>query len=171
MAVAIKNNGFVNIKIYNGGLTDWKRSGLPLESTTFMPSYKGPRINAEQLHNKIEAAEAGNCLNADGNPLLTIIDFRAFIHIKKKIGGDRYRIQTNCPVIYAQLDDFIDNKMLLSRVPHQGLVVCISETGKRDNYLQRYLHTFEYTNIVSLEHGMRGWIKAGYPKESQMEMP
>ncbi len=165
MAVAIKNHDFTNIKIYNGGLTDWKRSGLPLDSITPLPDYNGPRISPRDLLDKITAAEKTQCRDETGAPLLTIIDFRASVLLKNKIGADRYHVQTRCPEIIAQLDDFLENKALVDRIPEQGLIVCISETGKRDNYLQRYLHMRGFSHIFSLNNGMRGWLKAGYPTE------
>jgi rhodanese-related sulfurtransferase len=114
---------------------------------------------------RIAAAEKSGCVYSNGAPLLTIIDFRAAVLLKDKIGGDRYHVRTTCSEIIAQLDDFIDNASLIDRIPRKGFVVCISETGKRDQYLQRYLHILGFTNVVSLENGMRGWLKAGYPTE------
>ncbi len=169
MAVAIKKHGFHNIKIFNGGLTDWKRSGLPLESITPLPEYQGSLISPEELQSKIMSAEKSGCRDSNGAPLLTIIDFRASVLLKHKIGGDRYHVRTTCHEIIAQLDDFIDNASLIDRIPRKGFVICISETGKRDQYLQRYLHTLGFTNVVSLENGMRGWLKAGLPTKELAE--
>lgn len=146
-------------------MTDWKRNGLPLESITPLPDYNGPLISPKELLETITEAEKNNCRNAQGELLLTLIDFRSSISQKNRIGGDRFRIKTTCPEITAQLDDFVDNEELFSRIPKQGTVVCVSETGKRDSYLQRYLYPFGFSNIISLENGMRGWLKADYPKE------
>ncbi len=50
------------------------------------------------------------------------------------------------------------------------MVVSISETGNRDVFLQRYLHSFGYSDIYALEYGMRAWFKADYPQE-QIQLP
>ncbi len=164
MAVAIKAHGFHNIKIFNGGLGDWKRAGMPIESIEPLPEYTGPTISPPDLYRLIRKAEANGCRNKDGSPMLTLIDFRASCLISKKIGGDHYKIKTSCPVIVRQLDDFMDKRVRL-HVPRSGTVVCISETGKRNIYLQRYLHKYGFNNIISLESGMRGWLKNAYPAE------
>ena len=65
-----------------------------------------------------------------------------------------------------KLDDFIENYELINSLPKKKTVVCFSETGKRDSFFQRYLLLFGFTNIISLETGMRGWIKAGFPTET-----
>lgn len=171
MAVAIKKHGFRSIKIFNGGLTDWKRSGLPLESISPLPEYNGTTISPQALEKIIVDAEARQCRDETGEPLLTLIDFRASVLLKEKIGADRYHVKTSCPEIMAQLDDFLENKTLTDRIPRHGRVVCISETGKRDNYLQRYLHTLGLSGIISLQNGMRGWLKAGFPTEKTTESP
>jgi rhodanese-related sulfurtransferase len=166
MAVVIKKHGFQNIKIFNGGLTDWKRSGLPIASIDPLPTYDGPLLSPRELHAELLTADATLCRDAEGNPLLTLVDFRASRLLHNKIGGDRHTIRTNCPVIVAQLDDFIENYELINSLPKKKTVVCFSETGKRDSFFQRYLLLFGFTNIISLETGMRGWIKAGFPTET-----
>ncbi len=165
MAVAIKKKGFTNIKIYNGGLKDWMKSGLPVNTIEPLPKYKGPVISADELVKKLREAEKTGCRGADGDALLTLIDFRASSRLKHKIGGDRYRIKTVCPTITALLDDFIDNQELIDSIPRKGMVVTISETGNRDSFLKRYLKKYGYTNVVGLQYGMRSWHKAGYPVE------
>jgi len=171
MAVAIKKMGFTNIVIYNGGLKDWKKSGLPLASMEPLPSYNGKFISAEELWKKIAKADATGCVDNAGKPLLTLIDFRSSLKLKYRKGGDNYRIKTSCRTISALLDDFIDNPALIHSVPKEGMVVTVSETGNRDIFLMRYLKKFGFTNIFGLEFGMRGWLKMNYPIEKIRTSP
>lgn len=113
MAVVIKKMGFTNINIYNGGLKDWIKSGLPVESIDFLPSYDGSFVSAAELREKIAKADASGCVDDSGNPLLTLIDFRSSLKLSKKKNGDQYRIKTSCQTITALLDDFIENTTLI----------------------------------------------------------
>ena len=99
----------------------------------------------------------------DGASTITLLDFRASGVLKKQTRGDRYGIKTTCATLTFHLDDLLDNQDLVATIPKKGLVVSVSETGNRDLYLQRYLFSFGFTNISSLQYGMRAWIKAGYP--------
>jgi len=163
MAVAIKNLGYEKVVIYNGGLKDWMKSGLPTESIDPLPRYKGKWIGVEELKATLSNAMATNCLGADNKTMVTVIDFRSSLQLKERKGGDQYQIMTNCPIKTVLLDDFIDNKTLIESIPKEGLVVTISETGNRDTYLIRYLNKFGYTNVVGLQFGMRVWLKKDYP--------
>ena len=100
------------------------------------------------LHEKIIEADKDLCRDKNGTPLLTLIDYRASILLRTRIGGDRYRIKTTCPTIIGQLYEFMENKSLISKIPRKGLVVCLSETGNRDRYLKRYLYKLGFTNIT-----------------------
>ena len=57
-AVAIKKLGFRNVRIYNGGLKDWKKSGNAISSLEPLPTYKGKFINADELLSRMKKAEA-----------------------------------------------------------------------------------------------------------------
>jgi rhodanese-related sulfurtransferase len=54
-------------------------------------------------------------------------------------------------------------------IPRTGRVVVVSETGNRDWAAIGYLARFGWTNVVGLENGMRGWIKADLPVEKPGE--
>lgn len=163
LAVAIKSEGFSNIRIYNGGLKDWIKSGQKIVSVEPLPDYTSPFISAAELAQKIEAAETNNCHDHNGAPTLTLLDFRASPALKKKIESDHFRVQTNCVTIRAGLDDFLLHPELVVKIPSTGLVVTISETGNRDDFLIRYLSKYGKDNIKGLEFGMRAWLISGYP--------
>ena len=165
MAVAIKAMGYENISIYNGGLKDWLKSGLPVTAIDRLPDYKGMFISAEELRTKLSVAMSKKCQDDNGNPLVTLIDMRSSLQLKNRRGADLYQILTNCPIKSVLLDDFIDNTELIRSIPQKGLVVSITETGNRDIYMMRYLSKFGYTNVVGLQFGMRVWIKKDYPKK------
>jgi rhodanese-related sulfurtransferase len=165
MAVAIKKSGFHNIKIYNGGLKDWIKSGNQVESIDPLPDTKVDFMDSEELLTIIGKADKENCLDRNGHPLLTLIDLRLIQDPSTRKGADKYRIKTQCWTITALLDDFIDNTQLIQAIPKEGITVSVSETGNRDVFLIRYLSKFGRTNIHGLKYGMRNWMKADYPVE------
>ncbi len=103
--------------------------------------------------------------------MVTLLDFRNLGASKLKTGSDRFRIKTPCPILTFHVDDLLDNKALRSTIPKDKLVVSVSETGNRDVFLQRYLSGFGFTNIYSLQYGMRAWLKGAYPSESLPLLP
>ncbi len=165
MAVAIKQMGFPNIKIYNGGLKDWIKAGNSIHSISPLPKTKINAIDVDELMAIVMDADTKNCVDAAGRPILTLIDFRTNQNIIDKKGADKYQIKTTCKTIKAVLDDFIDNEKLIQSIPDDGLTLSISETGNRDEFLIRYLSQFGKTKILSLKYGMRNWLKANYPVE------
>ena len=165
MAVAIKKLGYTNIKIYNGGLKDWIKSGHITESIEPLPKTQVHFIDVEELMSALAEADERNCIDNSGNPLITLLDFRVTKGLSRKMGADKYKIKTNCQTISAQLDDFPNNKPLIQSIPKKGLIVSICETGNRDTFLIRYLSKFGISNIRSLKYGMRSWLKANYPME------
>jgi len=167
MAVAIKKLGYENIVIYNGGLKDWLRSGLAVESIDPLPNYQSEFISAEELMEAISGAKLTNCVNSEGKALVTIIDFRSSLQLQESKGADLYQILTNCQTKTILLDDFINNQELIDSIPKEGLVVTVSETGNRDVFLIRYLSKFGYKNIVGLQFGMRAWMKKNYPHKKR----
>jgi len=165
MAVAIKQMGFQNIKIYNGGLKDWIKAGNSVESINPLPDTKINAIAVDELVAILTEADITNCVDADGHPILTLIDFRTPPNDSHKKGADKYQIKTKCKTIKAALDDFIDNKALIESIPDHGLTITVCETGNRDEFLIRYLSQFGKTKIMRLKYGLRNWLKANYPVE------
>ena len=159
-AVAVKNHGYKNIKIYNGGLKDWRKSGYTIETTDPLPEYEGPVLEANLLLEKLVQSEPSRCLDQHGNPILTIVDFRTenFLKMDRPIPA----IQTRCQIIRCLFDDLRDPEVR-SKIPKEGLVIAVSETGNRDWAMMSYLYKWGYTNVVGLQFGMRAWIKQGYP--------
>ena len=165
MAVAIKKLGYTNIKIYNGGLKDWIKSGHITESIEPLPEIQIHFIDVEELMTALAEADERNCIDNDGNPLITLLDFRVTEGLSQKMGADKHKIKTNCQTISAPLDDFSNNTQLIQSIPEKGLIVSVCETGNRDVFLIRYLSKFDIFNIRSLKYGMRSWLKANYPVE------
>ncbi|MBI9074567.1 MAG: hypothetical protein JEZ02_04075 [Desulfatibacillum sp.] len=162
MAVAIKDLGFSNIRIYNGGLKDWAKAGYEIESQEPLPEYEGSYMEAQELLALIRRTDIEDCKDKQGNPLFTILDYRTeLVHNE---GKDLPVISTKCPQLVMLLDDFAD-PVKRDTIPRTGTVILVSETGNRDPFAMRYLHNHGYDNIVGLRFGMRAWIKAGYPVE------
>lgn len=165
MAVAIKQTGYRNITIYNGGLKDWTKAGHNVDSVDPLPKLKVHFVNADELQTILQEADQQNCKDRKNNPLVTLIDFRISPTLQAKMRADTYQIQTTCNTIKAQLDDFIDNIELIESLPDMGQIISISETGNRDRFLVQYLSQFGKTNIRALKYGMRSWLKMGCPIE------
>jgi rhodanese-related sulfurtransferase len=163
-AVAIKNLGFTNIKIYNGGISDWKKAGYGLDVLEALPEYRSSFISAEELLAKIRDAESKDCVDQEGKPLLTIVDYRTETTIDTE--APVRPIETQCNTVVCLLDD-LKNPEVRDRIPRQGLVVLVCETGMRDEHAMRYLFKHGYTNVVGLEFGMRAWIKLNYPVDDR----
>ena len=158
-AVAVKKLGFKNIKIYNGGLKDWKKAGHPTDSIDPLPDYEGEFITVAELLEKLNRAEETNCLDGD-KYAVTILDYR----VNRAWGGieNTVDIVTSCRVVAFLFDD-IQKEEIRKLIPRSGTAVLLSETGNRDKVAMQFLSKYGYTNIVGLKFGMRGWIKAGYP--------
>jgi rhodanese-related sulfurtransferase len=94
--------------------------------------------------------------------IITFVDYRTqhFLKREKPLAS----IKSDCTLIKCLLDDLRDPAQR-DRIPKQGLVVLVCETGNRDAVAMRYLYKYGYTNIVGLRTGMRGWLKLNYPVE------
>jgi rhodanese-related sulfurtransferase len=161
-AVALKKHGFTNIRIYNGGLKDWEKSGYEIEVRNPLPEYEGKYMDAQELMTLISRAETQGCRGPDGNPLFTLLDYRT--ELANNSGENMQVIKTNCPKLIMHLDDFADPAQR-GLIPRKGLVVLVCETGNRDPFAMRYLYSHGYDNVAGLRFGMRAWIKADYAVE------
>ena len=161
-AVAVKKIGYTNIKIYNGGIKDWKKAGYPLDSKDPLPDGEPDFITADKLSVLLETAGASQCNAPDGAPAVTLLDFRN----PPEAGLERPDrvIDTACNTIFLQLDDLLKSEVR-DRLPRKGMLVSITETGNRDIFVAGFLSKFGFKNITGLKFGMRGWIKKGYPIE------
>ena len=170
MAVAIKELGFTNIRIYNGGLKDWVKSNLPLESKEPIPAHKTKYIETDALAELLHHESQHECRDSSGNPLLLILDLRNEL-VQRKTAGDSTDnvntehfpvIDTSCPVVFKLFDDFLAESVR-NEIPTTIPVITITETGNRDDQVQAYFSKYGYNNILSLKFGMRGWIKGLHP--------
>jgi rhodanese-related sulfurtransferase len=166
MAVAIKNLGYNNIKIYNGGIKDWKKSGYKLNVIELLPDYKGKFITADELLELIKKADSNNCTCTEDECLVKIVDLRTEHSIKSS--KPLRKIKTKCQTLIGLLDD-LRNPELRGLIPRKGIVVTVTETGNRDIFAMRYLYNHGYTNVRGLRFGMRSWIKLDYPMESSQK--
>ena len=160
MAVAIRELGYTNVKIYNGGMREWLKAGLPVEVIDPIPEYTAAYHSTDELKKMLDEAEKTGCREADGTPRLTLLDLRT----ERAPEGSRSPlvIDTSCDTISGYLDD-LQREDFRGRIPRTSPVVVVTETGNRDDYAASYLSKHGYTNVFGLRFGMRGWIKADYP--------
>ncbi|SHO50258.1 rhodanese-like domain-containing protein [Desulfopila aestuarii] len=163
MAVAIKEYGYTNVKIYNGGLKDWIGAGLPVVSDEKLPEYKTIFLSAEDVKQRMGVAEKSGCLSENGLPLLTLLDLRTE---RVPEGAEApLVIRSSCQTVSGFLDD-LQRDDFRKKIPVDSPIIVITETGNRDEYAARYLHKYGYNQVFGLQYGMRGWIKADYPTVS-----
>ncbi|WP_028579557.1 rhodanese-like domain-containing protein [Desulfogranum japonicum] len=160
MAVAIKALGFSNIRIYNGGIKDWKKNDFPLESEAPLPETEVSFIEAKALYALLKEFQHRDCRDINGDPLLTLLDLRNDNILQKDTPPPV--IKTTCKVTTYLLDDLLDEKTR-DNLPRKGMMVVVTETGNRDEFAIRYLSQYGFTAIKGLKFGMRGWIKQRYP--------
>ena len=160
MAVAIRKYGYTNIKIYNGGLKDWLKSGNAITVIDRLPEYEVSFATGEELMARVASAEKDGCRTAAGKPLFTLLDLRTELSLDP--AGPAVTIRTSCRTVVGLLDDLLDQSFR-DKIPSDSPVYVITETGNRDAFAIKYLSTFGYRNISGLLFGMRGWIKADYP--------
>lgn len=155
--------GYRNIKIYNGGIKDWKKSGFKIQSIEPLPDYEGLNISPDELLAKIKQADLKGCMG-NGRPVLTIIDYRTenYVNTRKQLK----KIKTACPTVCMLLDD-MRKAEIRDLIPRDSLVVLVCETGNRDADAMKLLSKYGFNNIVGLKAGMRGWLKLNYPTISK----
>ena len=153
--------GYRKVKIYNGGIKDWKKSNYKLDVIEPLPKVKAEFLSSDDLLDKIKRTEAGNCLDQNNKPILTILDLRTehFLNPDKPLSY----VKSNCSTINSLFDELADAEVR-KQIPKEGLVVTITETGNRDKFAMQFLSKFGYTNVMGLQFGMRGWIKKNYPQ-------
>jgi rhodanese-related sulfurtransferase len=160
MAVAIKNHGFNNIKIYNGGLKDWLISGFTTETIESLPECETKTVTAQELYSYILSAEENGCNQANGKPAFTLLDIRTNPGIESK--STSVVIPNRCETVMGSLDDLQDESFR-KRLPIDSPIFVVTETGNRDVFAIRYLHIFGYSNVTGLKFGFRGWIMDNFP--------
>ncbi len=159
-AVAVKELGFSQVKIYNGGIKDWQKSGFELERRAPLPQIPVDFVDTDFFYGTLQKNNSVKCLDDEGKPLLTLLDFRNGNHIQSEKKPPQ--IPTSCPTQQLLLDDLLDEQNRMS-IPDTHMVITITETGNRDEFAIRFLTQFGYTNIKGLRFGMRGWLKQRYP--------
>lgn len=160
MAVAIRKYGYTNIKIYNGGLKDWLKSGNAITVIERLPEYAASFVTGEELMAQVSSAEKNGCRTAEGKPLFTLLDLRTELSLNSPTAA--VAIRTSCRTVAGLLDDLLDQSFR-EKIPSDSPVYVITETGNRDAFAMQYLSKFGYRNITGLLFGMRGWIKDDYP--------
>ena len=141
------------------------KSGHRIATVQPLPDVTAEFVTAQALYAMICHDAGGQ--NGDGHPRVTLLDLRTENLLGSETsGGSRtvVKIKTARPIVYAFFDD-LQRPDVRDRIPKDGLVVVVTETGNRDQFAIQYLSAFGYTNIKGLQFGMRGWIKEGLPIE------
>jgi rhodanese-related sulfurtransferase len=163
MAVAIRKSGFNNIKIYNGGINDWMKSGLPLNSIKKIPDNPVNYIEPEDLHKLIMESDATNCLDKQGNPIFSFIDIRdtSLDHVHK---ADKLTIKTKCKIHSFIIDDIM---VAEKKILPEGKWIVFCETGGRGHFLSRYIYESGKKDILILKSGFLNWEKKEFPTDKK----
>ncbi len=158
-AVAVKKLEYENIKMYKGGLEEWKKAGHTLDAAKPLPEYEVEFISAEDLLKELQEADSRDCTDWRNNPLITILDLRTenFLELKYPI----FHIKTKCQKL-TMLSEHLSDSHHRNKIPNKGQVVTLTERGVRDADVIRYLSAHGYTNIVGLKSGIQGWIQLDF---------
>lgn len=156
----MKTLGFSNIKIYNGGLKDWRKNGFPVESHEPLPDVQPDFIDTDSFYQRLKQYDKKKCQDNQGTHLMLILDLRNDNHLNTTSAPPV--IDTTCPSKIFLLDDLLLPEVR-KEIPKDVPVITLTETGNRDEFIIRYLSQYGYTNLKGLKSGMRGWIKQRYP--------
>ena len=132
-----------------------------------MPKLEPKLVTAEELLARLQSAEKNGCRDASNHPLVTLLDMRTENHLPPESDPPKHiiHIKTSCPRVFCLLDQ-LQSREVRDKIPKNGLVVTVTETGNRDQFAIQYLSKYGYDNLMVLMFGMRGWIKEDYPVET-----
>jgi len=151
--------GFKNIKIYNGGIKDWKIRGLPLDSTEKIPDYPVNYIMPDELSKLITEADKTNCLDSEKKPILSFIDIRDY-HLDKFLIADKHTIKTTCKTHKFIIDDIRSAEKRAILPDGKWIIFC--ETGGRGHYLSKFMYRLGKKDIYILKGGILNWQNKGF---------
>lgn len=132
--------GYTNIMIYNEGIPEWAKRGLPMETHVQYPDYKPERLAPKALQAQLAS--------------VTVLDIRGPGHIKE-LG----RIKE------AQIIEMDDLRDKYAALPKGKKVVVLDHAAKQVNIAAKFLKMKGYDPVAVLDGGMLAWIREGLPVE------
>lgn len=135
--------GYTNVLVYNEGLPEWVKRGLPAQMKKVYPSVEIPAMAAVELKKLLDARAP-----------LFLLDIR---DPEDVVAG---RIPGSKNVELEELD------RRLSEVPKGRKIVLIDLHGKQTQQAGRFLRWKGYEDVARLDGGfVSGWLRAGLPFE------
>jgi rhodanese-related sulfurtransferase len=147
--------GYTNVRNLNGGLNGWKSAKLPVAGWVDWPATFAEfltNLPADQGFYSVSSAKLNEML-AETPPFIVDVREPAEIEANGYIAGS-----INIPI-----RDLLKN---LDKLPAQDAKIVVAcASGHRGGYGMAVLRLLGYTDVVNLNGGMNGWIKAELPVE------
>lgn len=128
--------GYTNVLLYRGGITEWAKSGYPVTRLRKYPEVEIPLVSAKELS------------EADGHSL-EVVDTRPESHYAN--GHVPGSVNIDMEVMHQRLD----------RLPREKRIILVDHKGKTSLTTGRFLVSEGFRDVVRLDGGFNGWVKAG----------
>lgn len=148
--------GYTNVINLNGGLNGWKSAGLPVVGYVNWPTVMGEFVSTLPADAGFYSVKSDklNELMVENPPFIVDVREPSEIEANGYISGS-----INIPI-----RDLLKN---LDKLPAQDQKIVITcASGHRGALGMMALRLLGYTDVVNLNGGMNGWIKAQFPVET-----
>jgi rhodanese-related sulfurtransferase len=153
--MALRLMGYTNVINLNGGLNAWKSAQLPVEGWVDWATVMGEFITTLPSDAGFYSIKSDrlNELLVENPPFIVDVREPAEIEQNGYIAG----------AINIPIRDLLKNLDKLPAKDQKVVVTCAS--GHRGGFGMMALRLLGYTDVVNLNGGMNGWIKAQFPVE------
>lgn len=147
--------GYTNVINLNGGLNGWKSAGMPVVGSVDWPTVMGDfvaTLPADAGFYSIKSDKLNEML-VENPPFIVDVRETAEIESNGYIAGS----------IHIPIRDLLKNLDKLPAKDEKIVITCAS--GHRGALGAMALRLLGYTDVVNLNGGLNGWIKAQFPVE------
>ncbi|MFH1215282.1 MAG: rhodanese-like domain-containing protein [Pseudomonadota bacterium] len=138
-ADAAKALGYTNVLVYNEGLPEWAKRGLPMDKKVEYPKVDLPRLTPADVQAQ---ATTSVLLDIRGDEVKDL----------GKISG----------AVSIPLDDMSERYTTL---PKDKKIIIVDHAGKQVGICGKFLHLNGYTDLAVMDGGVLAWKRAGLPVE------
>lgn len=150
--MALRLMGYTNVINLNGGLNGWKSAGLPVKGLVAEMAAFITSLPADASFYSIKSDKLNELL-VETPPFIVDVREAAELEANGYIAG-----AVNIPI-----RDLLKNLDKLPATDQKIVITCAS--GHRGSLGMMALRLLGYTDVVNLNGGMNGWIKAEFPVE------
>jgi rhodanese-related sulfurtransferase len=150
--MAMRLMGYTNVINLNGGLNGWKAAGMPVVGLVPEMAAFITNLPADAGYYSIKSDKLNELL-AESAPFIVDVREAAEIEANGYIAGS-----INIPI-----RDLLKNLDKLPAKDQKIIITCAS--GHRGSLGMMALRLLGYTDVINLNGGVNGWIKAQFPVE------